>query len=65
MYRDTPCDVDFFEWLETLSDEEHSAVLEALRFAAKELGCRVNRHPLVTQYLLNFLPHHPSELSLN
>lgn len=65
MYPDAPCNVDFFEWLETLTDEEHSQVLESLRYAAKELGVRVDRQPSITHHLLDFLPHVSSKLSLN
>lgn len=65
MFRDAPCNVDFFEWLDTLTDEEHSQVLEELRKVAGELGVRADSHLPVTQHLLNFLPHVPPKFSLN
>lgn len=54
-----PCNLDFFEWLDTLSDEEHHEVFLQLRSAVQELGCVVNQHPLITHHLLQFPPHVP------
>lgn len=59
------CDTTFFEWLDTLSAEEHHAALERLRCLAAELGVRVDRKSTITQYLLDLDTHRPVNLSLN
>lgn len=64
--QDKPrCAERFFDWLDTLSDEEHHVMLLQLRAAATELGCRVNRHSLATHQLLDLPSHNPSVTSLN
>lgn len=65
MYHQAPCDTNFFEWLDRLSDEEHHQVFLELRFAMKELGCRVDRYPLAAKDLLNLPPHVPAPSPLN
>lgn len=57
--------VDFFDWLDTLTDDEHSQVLQELRLAARELGIRVNRNPLVAKELFELLPSRHALISLN
>lgn len=65
MLYDTPCNLNFFDWLDALTDEEHHKVFEHLREVANDLGCRVDGHPLTAQHLLNFPPHRPSQPPLN
>lgn len=63
-HRDA-CELTFFEWLDTLTDEEHTAVLEDARALAAELGVRVERKSTITHNLLELDTHRPSILSLN
>lgn len=56
---------DFFAWVDTLDDDEHHKVLEALREAARELGCCVHRKSLVTHQLLDLKAHCPTVISFN
>lgn len=63
--HNAPCDVDFFEWLDALSDQEHHEVMKSLRCVADDLGVRVEQHALAAQNLLDFPSHSPSQLSLN
>lgn len=65
MLPDIPCNVDFFEWLDTLSDDEHHVVLEVMREINRGLRCRVNRNPLTAQQLFNLAPYRDTLLSLN
>lgn len=59
------CDTTFFDWLDTLSDEEHTAVLERLRALAADLGVCVDRKPTITHNLLDLKAHIPTLPSLN
>lgn len=56
---------DFFDWLDTLTDDEHTAVLERLRQVADDLGIVIDRQPLVTHNLLDLRPHLATLPSLN
>jgi hypothetical protein len=48
---------DFFVWVDTLTDEEHTAVLEALRAAADDLDVVVEKKPQLAHQLLDLAPH--------
>jgi predicted ArsR family transcriptional regulator len=65
MPEETISDRDFFEWLDSLSDADHTAAVEALEELARELGVRVDRKPIAAHKLLNLLPHCPSVFTLN
>jgi hypothetical protein len=58
-------DTTFFEWLDTLSDEEHTANLERLRELVAALGVRVHRKSTITHNLLELDTHRPANISLN
>lgn len=60
-----PCNVDFFDWLETLSDEEHHEVFLHLCTITEELGLRIDKYAPVPQDLLDLPPHNPTMISLN
>ena len=64
LHRDM-CDTTFFEWLDTLTDEEHTMALEDLRALADDLGVCVHRKSTITHNLLNLETHRPVNLSLN
>lgn len=65
MQHKAHCDtIDFFEWLDTLSDEEHHEVLLQLRSAVQELGCVVTQHSLAAHQLFEFPPHAQSKSTL-
>lgn len=65
MLSDAPCSVNFFDWLDALSDEEHHQVLEALRCAADDLGVIVEQQPFVAQNLFHLPAYLPPKPSLN
>jgi hypothetical protein len=60
-----PCNVDFFDWLDTLDNDEHHAVLEHLRRIADELGIRVDRKPFIAHKFLNLETHKAAVISFN
>lgn len=57
--------VDFFAWLDSLSDEEHHAVFEELRVIIATLGCRINHNPPLPHKPLQLPPHQVTMISLN
>lgn len=65
MLPETACDADFFAWLDTLSDEEHHAMLLHLRRLAADLRCRIDRKSFTTHKFLDLAPHRPALVSLN
>lgn len=65
MLPEIPCNVDFFEWLDSLSDEDHRVVLELVRKVNRDLCCRVNRQPIAAQQLFDLTPHRNTFFSLN
>jgi hypothetical protein len=56
---------DFFTWVDTLSDEEHTAVLEALRAAACDLDVVIEEKPQIVHQLLDLAPHSHAAPFLN
>jgi hypothetical protein len=60
-----PCNVDFFDWLDTLDNDEHHAVLEHLRRIAEELGIRVDRKPFIAHKFFDLAPNVVAVLSRN
>jgi hypothetical protein len=65
MLPDVCHDIDFLQWLDTLSDEEHHAVLLSLRQTATDLGVTIDRKSPTAQDLLNLSPHSRGIISLN
>lgn len=65
MFDKSISDQDFFDWLDSLSDEEHTAAVEALEELARRLGVRVERKSTTNHKLLDLVPHTPSMLTLN
>lgn len=61
----SPCSTFFLEWLDRLSDEEHTELHSQLHCIMEELGCRVDRDSSAAKDLLNFPPHSATALSLN
>jgi hypothetical protein len=59
-------ELNFLEWLDTLPDEEHHRVVEALCAAADTLlAASVEKHPLRADDLLELDSHNLSKLFLN
>jgi hypothetical protein len=58
-------ELDFFAWLDELSDEEHEAVWLAMRRIVAELGVRVVEHPHATQDFFKLPPGGHAQFSLN
>lgn len=65
MLHRASCNIDFFEWLDTLTDEEHHDVWQAVMRAAEELGCRVDENSLIPHNLFDLQTHTPSVPLLN
>jgi hypothetical protein len=65
MCRPQRDELDFLQWLETLSDEEHHLVLERLRLYVAHLGPAIDRDAIDAQALFDLEPHSTSMLSLN
>lgn len=65
MLSEVPCNVNFFDWFDSLSDDEREATLVQLRQVAADLGVRVDIKPFITQDTLNFPPHILSQLFAN
>jgi hypothetical protein len=63
-HRDT-CELTFFEWLDTLSDEEHTRVFEALLAVAHDLDVVIEQKPQLAHQLLDLIPHNSSMPFLN
>ena len=64
MYSD-PDDLDFFDWLETLDDEQLALVYEDLMAEVDELGISIRRQPLAPHPFLNSKPRFCPKLLLN
>jgi hypothetical protein len=64
MLDDVPLQ-DFDEWLDTLSDEDHSHVHWLLTIVAEDLGIRINEHSLAPHHSFNFSPHITPSFALN
>lgn len=59
-------ELSFLEWLDTLSDEEHHRVVEALCAAADDLrAAAAGQHPLGADDLLKLDTHRYPKLFLN
>lgn len=65
MHTDTPREMDFLDWLDTLDDEQHHAVYEAMRAWVEELGVQVAEQPHCPQYLFKLFARVHSHVSLN
>lgn len=65
MPQPTSCELTFFEWLDTLTDEEHTRVYEALLAVAHDLDIVIEQKPQLTHQLLDLIPHNPSVPFLN
>lgn len=57
--------VDFFEWLDTLPDEEVDAIWQRLHELCDELGVVVHKKPMVTHQFLDAIPSVAAHLFLN
>ena len=65
MHIDPPCDMDFFDWLDTLDDEQHHAVYVAMCELVDELGVCVTQQPQGAQNLFQLLARVNPHFSLN